>query len=422
MKKIRTISIIIFCGLLVIGIAGFFVYKEKNKFSNMKQSVELLPVTVSTISRQDFSETLNFHGTLSAKSHVYVIPKVPGRVEQVLAKVGNKVNKGDLLIQLETDELKLHKKQAEAGVAVAEAGLKKALTGARPAEVEQALANLEQARASYDNALLTLERSKKLYEEGVMSKQDWDGVNTQYTMAQAQLNMIKQTVELVQQGAREEDIATAEASVIQAKAAYDLACLSLDNASIRAPISGVISQVLTETGSLVGSTSPIISVVDSSIVKLTIMASENEVVKITPGQTVNIKLNALPNLKVEGVVTTVSPMGDVVGGLFPITIEIPNEDALLKPGMYSTASIEVAREVQGLAVPNMAIVQSDSIPKVFVVDQGIAKLVEVELGIRNENYAQVISGLNEGDSLVVTGQSKLIPGTEVKVMRTEESF
>ena len=84
---------------------------------------------------------------------------------------------------------------------------------------------------------------------------------------------------IIKQGARKEDLAMAEAALSQAQATYDLARLSLENAGIKAPITGVVSQVLTEAGSLVGSTYRLSTIIDSSTVKLTVMASEHEVVK-----------------------------------------------------------------------------------------------------------------------------------------------
>ncbi|NLM25463.1 MAG: efflux RND transporter periplasmic adaptor subunit [Firmicutes bacterium] len=421
MKNRRGLAIII-TGILLIGLVGFYTYREQNKYANNSPAVAQLPVVISPVVTKDFSETLTYHGSLAAKAQVYVIPKVPGRVEQVFVEVGDQVNQGDLLIQLETAELLLHKKQAEAGVAAAKAQLEKALTGARPEEIEQALANLQQVKASYEATVLTVERARPLYQAGLMSSQDWDGLQAQLSVAEAQLNLAEQAVAIIKQGARKEDLAMAEAALSQAQATYDLARLSLENAGIKAPITGVVSQVLTEAGSLVGSTGPVVTIIDSSTVKLTVMASEHEVVKIQPGQIVDLQVNALPDLKIQGIVKTVAPMGDLVGGLFPITIEIPNRQGLLKPGMYCTANLEVSNELNALAIPSKAVIQTDSFPQVYVIQNGKAQLVPVKLGLKTEGYAQVISGVNLGDNVVVSGQNRLSPGAEVRVIRMEEGF
>ena len=103
-------------------------------------------------------------------------------------------------------------------------------------------------------------------------------------------------------------------------------------------------------------------------------------------------------------------MGDLVGGLFPITIEIPNRQGLLKPGMYCTANLEVSNELNALAIPSKAVIQTDSFPQVYVIQNGKAQLVPVKLGLKTEGYAQVISGVNLGDNVVVSGQNRLSPG------------
>jgi len=130
-------------------------------------------VSVAAAAHRKMQERVSLHGVFSPWAQVNVVPKVPGRVAEVPVEVGQRVEAGDVLVRLETDELTLQLKQAEAALAGARATLAKVEAGARPEEIEQAEAALKQAQAGYENARLTYERAAKLHEAGVMTGQEW---------------------------------------------------------------------------------------------------------------------------------------------------------------------------------------------------------------------------------------------------------
>jgi HlyD family secretion protein len=131
--------------------------------------------------------------------------KIPGNINQILVEEGQEVKKGDTLIIISSEAIEAKKQQAQAAAAAAEAQYDKALNGARSQEVAQ-------AKAAYDLADKTYQRIKKLYEQEAISENTYDQVFAQYTAA-------KETYEMAEQGAREEDKAAAEALVEQARAA-----------------------------------------------------------------------------------------------------------------------------------------------------------------------------------------------------------
>ncbi len=407
--------------LLVVGVIWLLpLFSSTLEVTSSSEDRMETVVTVAIAQTRNLERVLIFHGDLVARAQIHIIPRVPGRIETVHVQVGDKVNQGDILVQLEAEELILQKRQAGAALALAQANLDRTLAGARPEEVVQALAALEQAQASYDNMKQTHDRAALLYEQGVMSGNDWDGVKAQWTVAQAQLKTAQKSVELVQQGARAEDLAAARASVTQAQAAYDLASLTARHTKITAPISGLVSRVNADVGAMASAGAPVVTVVDSSLVRLHTQVGEGDVVRLQPGQPALIKLNALPNLGVQGIVATVAPAADASSGQFPITIDIPNEHGRLRPGMYGTAKIVIEHFEQVVSIPTRAIIQHQGAPHVYIVQSDVVHLTPVTVGENIQPYVEIIEGVSPGERIVVVGQENLRPNAQVRISRVEE--
>lgn len=420
MKKAVVIGIVI----LIVGVIGVSLLVPKGSVpatpSPTEETVKTQPgqqaVSVVTADFTILQEKLSLHGTLSAWAEVSVVPKIPGRVARVPVAVGDPVKQGDILVQLETDELILQARQAEAALESARASLKRVMAGARKEEIEQAEAALDQAEANYVNARLIYERSAKLHEEGVMSGKDWDAVKAQFEVAKAQRAAAEKNLALIKRGARPEDIAAARAAVAQAEAAAELARLQVKNATITSPLTGLVSQVNVEVGDMAASTLPVATVVDISRLKLNLQVSEREVIRLHPGLPVTVTFDVLPGVMAEGRVATVAPAANSKTGLFAVTVEVPNEDLRLKPGMYGTAQVVVREKAGVLAVPARAVFVSEGKTAVYVVEDGIAHRRPVKVGIESDSLVEITAGLQAGDAVVVVGREFLSDGVAVRVV------
>lgn len=423
MKKwLLGVGIIVAAGLVITGLLWSSGPSDRAEDGTPAGAAERrFPVNTVTISQQAVRESVSAHGTLTARHHVPVIPKTGGRVEAIMVRVGDAVEAGDVLVQLETDELRLQKQQAEAGLQIAQASLERTLAGARQQEIMQAEASLEQARANRANAEQTYRRAQRLYDEGAMSGTEFDGAATQYEVAQAQFQTALKSLELVTQGARAEDIAQARASVVQAEASYGLAALAMEHASVRSPLDGVVSRVDAERGALVGATSPVASVINLSEAKLLVKLGERDVVRVAPEQSVEVAVNVLPGSPVTGVVDTVAPAVDE-SGMFPVSIIVPNEEGRLRAGMSATARIVVAEQKDALAVPVGALVTVGGTRGVYRVEDGKAHFIEVATGIQSRTHVEILSGLASGDEVVVVGMDFLRDGVPVDVRERSDSL
>lgn len=377
-------------------------------------------VRTSFAEERDMSQRLTYHGRLAPYSQIGVTPKIPGIVKEVFCKVGDNLSPKDPILQLETEELLLQVRQAEAALQVAQANEARVLAGARAEEIQQAEAGLKQAEANYNQARLNYNRSQKLYEEGVISGRDWEGIQVQYEGARTQLINAEKTLVMIQQGAREEDILSAQASVAQAQVALDLAKLNLRNATITAPIYGTVNRILAEKGSMAGAGMAVASMVNIDTVKLPLTVSGRDVVRLQEGQQVNIAVDALPHQSFQGIVKTISLAAEEGSGLFAITVNIENPGRILRPGMYATATIMVQEKTHTTGLPQSAIFHQEEKDFVFLVEEDILQKVPVETGIEKDGYVEIITGIVPGDQVVLQGQEALEDGLKVEITHWSE--
>jgi HlyD family secretion protein len=281
------------------------------------------------------------HGFVEPKQTVPVIPKVPGRVSSVTFEVGDKVSKGDLLLTIEDGEIAAQVRQAEAAVALAEATLEKVRAGARPQERAQVESLVNQAKSNYEAIKLSYDRSKVLYEERVLAQQDFDRIKAQYEVAEAQLRSAEEQLNMVIEGAKEEDIRAVEAQVAQARATLDLARLRHADCKVYAPISGVIAQRGIDAGAMVGGTSLTCVIVDTDPVRIGLGLTEEDVVMVTQDMPVTVTVDSLSGQSFSGRIQAISPVADSQTRLFRVYAEVPNPEGLLRPGMYATVTYQI---------------------------------------------------------------------------------
>lgn len=196
------------------------------------------------------------------------------------------------------------------------------------------------------------------------------------------------------------------------KARYRLAEIDFEAATLRAPISGVIAQRYVKTGNLVQQheREALFHIVDLSSLQATLHIPERDISQVMPGQAVELEF---ASQRIDAQVTRVSPAVDRVAGTFRVTVEIDNPENKLRAGMFARARLHYQQFENALRVPHYALVQLDSQQYVFVVEDGIASRREVDTGIRDGQWIQVLNGLSDNATVVVTGQNNLNDTTPV---------
>lgn len=237
----------------------------------------------------------------------------------------------------------------------------------------------------------------------------------QKTQAEAGLAAAKAALEQARKGAREEDLRTAEAGVKQAQAALALARRQVERGTIEAPIAGVVTALTAQVGSLAGPGTPLLAIVNPDLIKVEFNLTERLIDKVAPGDEVVVRFLSLPGREFSGVVTAVSPAADPRTGLFLVEATLENEEGHLKPGLFAEVELVEAASEGNLVIPRGAVLREGDQHYVYIVEEGLARKKGVTLGLTNGEVAEVLSGLAEGDLVVVKGQHYLEEGSKVSI-------
>lgn len=227
-------------------------------------------------------------------------------------------------------------------------------------------------------------------------------------VAQANISRSQAAYDKLLEPASAEELAILEAQVKSAETNLALTQLRFDQSQIVAPISGKVATVLINVGEQVVPGAPVVTIVNEGAFHITVNVDEIDIDQIQINQPVEITLDALSNTPVSGVISEVAPTPETAGGVvtYLVTINITEvENISLRPGMSANASIVVDKVEDVLMVPNWAIRLNRETGEAYVnIQKGINLFeeVKVETGLRNEQFSEVVSGLSEGDVVVVT--------------------
>ncbi|MBX5490126.1 MAG: efflux RND transporter periplasmic adaptor subunit [Chloroflexi bacterium] len=284
---------------------------------------------------------------------------------------------------------------AAANLSSAESRLADVLAGPKAADLQAAVSAVDQAQQT-----LILRRFPNTPQE-IQQQQE--------AVAQARANLA-----LRSQPNRPEDIAQARASVEQARAALDLARAQAAEAVIYAPFAGVVSAKLLSEGALASPTTPVVTLVTNEV-EVVVNIEEARIGQVHEGSPAVLTVSAYPGEEFPAVVAMVSPTADPRSRTFQAKVVPQNPEGKLKEGMFAQVRITGEERQNVLVVPNNAIVQRAGRSVAFVAVDGRAQLRELQLGITDGRQTEVLSGLQDGDQLIVAGQETLNDGDQIRI-------
>ena len=337
-----------------------------------------ITVDSALTSRQDLVDYVMVVGNLIGEATVDVAPRVGGRIESVLVKLGDRVAKGQLLAKMEDRDIAEQVKQSQANLEV-----NKATAVARDSDVKVALGAFTRAQAQMAGQLI--------------SKQTYEDAESRYNSAVAQL-----------------DVAKAQATQTQAR--IDELKITLSNTSITSPVDGFVSRRNLDPGAFAGTNTIIASVVDIDTVRLVANLVEKDFKRVSPGVEARVEVDAFPGEKFVGKVSRVAPVFDPATRTATMEIEVPNPGFRLKPGMYARVRLTTDRRANALVVPRAAIVDIEGQRGVFIVDGPTAKFRAVQTGLQDNERVEILDGLQEKERVVTVGALALRDGDRITVL------
>lgn len=270
--------------------------------------------------------------------------------------------------------------------------------------VDQAAAALEQLKAPPDDAAVASAQAQVSQAQAQLDRLLAGPGKAELAAAQAQVRQAEAQLEKLQAGPTAEELAVTQAQVEQARVGLQQAELALENATLKAPMAGTVALVGATEGELISQAQPAVILIDTSEFKITLAIDETDIGKIEVGQPASITLDAFPNEELSGQVTEVSPAGTATQGIvtYSVTVRPDPTDLPLKPGMTAGVDVIVAEKDNVLLVPNRAI-RTEGGERVVLVPRGDrTETVEVQTGLRNEQFVEIKSGLSEGDRVITS--------------------
>ncbi|MCD4680634.1 MAG: efflux RND transporter periplasmic adaptor subunit [Bacteroidales bacterium] len=416
---------------------------------------DIQKVSTELVEKRNIIETVSANGKIQPEIEVKISPDISGEVIELYVKEGDLVVEGDILAKIDPEIYLSNLDQAIAAL------------NTQKANTANAKARLAQVEAQFLNAKLNYERNEKLFKEGVISQSEYDAAKANFEVAKAEVDAAKQSVK------------ASGYSIKNAQAALKEVQKNLTLTTIIAPTGGTISRLNIEKGERVvgasqfSSGTEIMCIANLNEMEANVTVNENDIVRVNLGDTALIEVDAYLNRKFKGLVSEIATSANVSGisadqvTNFEVKIRILRnsyQDLLIadhpekspfRPGMSTTVDIQTETQHNILTIPIQAVTtRSDTSEKkishkelrdrkklkkddeekedtefkeyVFLYEDGIAKLQEVESGIQDNTYIQILKGLEENQEVIIAPyravSKKLKNGDEVKKVDIEDLF
>lgn len=358
------------------------------------------PVKIVPVRRGKLVITLKSPGEAVAEKKIALKAEVSGRIKNLNIKEGKHVREGEVLLELEDEEYALRFERAEALRLryLSEMFLEMQFAGSRKELDPKAL---ERVRKSEEELLW----AGSLFEKRLLSKEGFEKAKKKHELV------------LIETGMKKEAVQASAKGLTQAEIDVKIALLDLDKTRIRAPFSGVITGIMVSSQETVSASRDLFTLVDVSPIKILARVLETEAGKIRAGQEADLRFIAYPGKIFRGKVDAVSPVIDPGDKTCEVHIIVENREEQIKPGMH--AEVEIAADIyrDRLIVPQEALLVRGGRKLVFVAKESLAKWRYIEVGLENEDYAEVLDGVKEGEMVITEGHLTLVHDAKIQVIK-----
>jgi RND family efflux transporter MFP subunit len=344
-------------------------------------------VQTGVVQERQLGSVVQVNGTLDAYDRATVGTKVAGRLQMMAVDLGSRVARGQLIARIDPTDYNIRLQQAEAGLAQARVRLGLPPDGASDAVDPSDTPPVREARAVLEEARASRERYQSLLTAGLVSKADFEQVQSQSRVAESRY-----------QDAFEE-IRNRQAVATQRRAEVALARQQLADTAVVAAFDGVVQQRIASLGEFLAAGAPVAEIVKVNPLRFRAELPERDAASVRIGQSVQLDVDGAPR-ETTGRVTRLSPTITERTRVLQMEADIPN-DGTLRAGSFARATIVTDATSASLAVPKEALVTFAGIDKVVVVDKGKTKEKPVTTGRRTGEWVEVLSGVKAGDEVVL---------------------
>jgi membrane fusion protein (multidrug efflux system) len=353
----------VFLCLITAGSLLSFTACKKKETKSGEEKV--FNVQVKDIVKKPLKPFIESIGTLNPFEEVTISAEVEGVLRSVKVEEGTQVSKGMLLAAIDDSDYSFEVKRAEAA--------------------------LRQAEATLENTKLEFKRKDALHKEELVTKQQYDDVVTRLSLT--------------------------EAEVERAKASLAIARLKLSKTKITSPLACVVKEKRVSAGDFVKNGTSLLVIIQSNPIKLRFTVPEKDVGRLKINQEVILKVDGFPGSEFKGKVNIIFPNIEEKTRTLQVEALVPNNNGILKPGLFAKVTLYTDGERDTIVVPVTALLYEAEKVKVFIIEGDRAKEREVKLGSKYGELMEIIDGVKEGEKVVAIGQQNLSEGAKVSVQQ-----
>jgi HlyD family secretion protein len=378
-------------------------------------------VQAATAEVAPITQHLAVDAVLSPVAQAAITPKISAPVKKFYVQRGSRVKAGQLLAELENRDLSAAMIDNRGSFQSAQATYQTTVKAQVPQDYQRAELDVAQAKASLSLNQKIVESRKQLFAQGAIAGRDLDTAEAALVDAQATYDSAASRLAGMKQVSREAALKSASGQLQSAQGKYQGAEAQLSYSEIRTPISGVVTDRSLFTGETAAAGSPLITVMDTSVMLAKAHVPQTAVETMKKGDETEVFVPALDRT-VQGKISLISPALDPGSTTVEIWILIKNPAGELRPGSAVTASIAGRSAGKALVVPTQSVVtMPDGKKAVMVIDTGgVAHQTVVTTGIEDGGSTQIVKGLSSGQRVVTVGAYALDDGTHVKVVAASE--
>lgn len=377
--------------------AGLCIFAAACKSNQPPAPETTQPASVAEVTRGTLANTLKVAGEFLPYQEVELHAKVAGYIRRINVDIGDKVRAGQVLATLDVPELQAQVQGAQAGVRQTQA------------EIVRAKNDVARAEANYTAVHSAASRLKQASEArpGLIAQQELDDAQARDQESAAQVDAAKSAFDAMQQRL---GVSQAQQQQVSSMADYS---------RIVAPFDGVVTARYADTGALIqagtsnAGSAPVVKIAQISTLRLRLPVPDDIVPFVHDGDSASIRIDAL-NRTLTGKVARTTDALDPATRTMQVEIDVPNRDGSLSPGMYAEVTLNVKRAQDALVVPVQAVDRAGRQPTVLVVNpQHRVEQRTVQTGLATANRVEILSGLREGEQVIVANQSSFQAGEVV---------
>jgi len=407
-KKILIPALVVIVAALLI----FFLFLKKDtdssgggtspESSEQAKEPEDLPLPVKVIPAQKDQLIIKLKAPGEAVTSKKVVMKtdIAGIVKRLNVEESQHVKQGELLVELDDREYRLELERAEAS----------RLKVLSELLVEKKFAESEEKPPHSDKQIVQtakeeFDKAGELYRKGLISRKDFEEASAQYELA------------LIESGEKKEEILAASKGLTQAVIEVKRAKINLEKTRILAPFSGIITDIKISPQEHLTSGRELFTLVNISQIQVHVKVLESEIGRIKVGREVVIRFSAYPEKVFKGKVKAISPVINPEDKTCNVIVEVANPEEEIKPGMHAEVEIPAEIHKDRLLIPQEAVLVRAGRKLAFVVENGLAKWKYIKVGLENEDYAEVLEGVKEGELVIIEGHFTLAHDARVRIVK-----